>query len=139
MRGATDCCIAVGFVDALKRFQRIEDPRSSSEEKPDVSTAIAALKVVQESMYEEMSKRHFLVVALIVSSTLKVRQRYSHLRPHTRIIPFGEVGATANSLTQLPTLKQLEIVLRLSAILRQFSMRCGSRNMAYVFLQSGSR
>ena len=90
-------------------------------------------------MYEEMSKRHFLSVAPIVSSTLKVCRRYSHLRPYTRITPFGEVGAMSISLMQLPTFKQLEIVLRLSAILRQFSMRCGSRNMEYVFLQSGSR
>jgi len=60
---ASDCCFAVGFTDALNRILRTNIPKPDSKEKLDVSTVIAALNVIHESMYEEMSKRHFLVVA----------------------------------------------------------------------------
>jgi hypothetical protein len=64
VRTATECCVAVGFIEAPKRFGRSEDTSSSSEGDPDLSTVIAALKDVKESIYDEMRKRHFLVVAL---------------------------------------------------------------------------
>jgi hypothetical protein len=77
---ATQFCFAVHFSDALAQIMRIHVPKSDERQQLDLSTMIAGLSTIHESIYAEMGERHFLFVA---------PDRIGYLEAPPRIDPFN--------------------------------------------------
>jgi len=80
-KNAIDCTVAAGFTDALHDISRIHVPKPDAKEQPDLSTIIATLRSIQQSIYDDMKKRHFLSVA---------PDRVGFLEPLPNIPPFSK-------------------------------------------------
>ena len=76
---AINLCFAAMFGEALGRIQRIHVPKADADKQQDISTMLASLKIINDSIYEEMSKRHFLTVS---------EDRVGYLENLPQIFPF---------------------------------------------------
>lgn len=78
--------MAAGFSDAMNRISRIHVPKPNAADRADLSTIIASLNIISQALYDEMNKRHFLVVA---------PDRVGFLEPLPNMPPFNtqpEIG-----------------------------------------------
>ena len=91
VRNGIQYSIAAGFSDAMNRLSRIHVPKPNATDRADLSTIIASLNVMSQAFYDEMNKRHFLVVA---------SDRVGFLEPLPDIWPFNtqpEIGYQAHT------------------------------------------
>jgi hypothetical protein len=80
VKSSLDYSIAAGFLDATNRISPIRVPKPDAKDGIDISTLIASLDVMYRAFYDEMAKRHFLVVA---------PDRVGFLEPLPEMSPFN--------------------------------------------------